>query len=165
LSDTNHFVESAVIMYRLNVIFICFLASFFLTSCSESIEEGNNQTKILIEYALYDFPLPSNSKIQMENTVILGSGSSWTGRILLLTKLKPAELLKYFTENANASGWILTSSSISEQIFLVFNKEDRIATIKISKPKRNFLTSGKTKIEIVINHPNAVQNNSTSTDN
>ena len=139
-----------------------FLGIFFLTSCSESIEEGKDQTQILIEYALYDFPLPNDSKIQMENTVILGSGSSWTGRILLLTKSKPAELLKYFTENAISSEWILTSSSISEQIFLVFNKEDRIATIKISKSKKSIFTSGQTKIEIVINHPNAVQNSSES---
>jgi len=152
-------------MSRLKTIFVCCLGIIFLTSCSENIEEGKNQTQILIEYALYDFPLPNDSKIQMENTVILGSGSAWTGRILLLTKSKPAELLKYFTENAKSSEWNLTSSSISEQIFLVFNKEDRIATVKISKPTKGIFSSGQTKIEIVINHPNAVQNNSESVNN
>ena len=138
-------------------LIILFLSMSLLNSCSESIEEGKNQTQILIEYALYDFPLPKDSKIQMENTVILGSGESWTGRIVLITNSTSAELLKYLTENAEASDWRLNSSSISEQVFLVFNKEDRVSTVKITKNKRRFLGFGKSKVEIVINHPNAVQ--------
>ena len=44
----------------------CIFSFFFLISCSNIAEKSQNQTQILIEYALYDFPLPEDSEIQMD---------------------------------------------------------------------------------------------------
>ena len=76
--------------------------------------------KFWIDYALYDFPLPEDSEIQMDNTVILGSGDLWAGQIILLSESSPVELIKFFTASAKSSGWTLGSSTISEIVLLVF---------------------------------------------
>ena len=102
----------------------------------------------------------------MDSTVILGSGDLWAGQIILLSKSSPVELIKYFTESAKSSGWNLASSTISEKVLLVFNKNERIATIEISKYKRSLFSATfskqigapKTKVKLAINHPNSVQN-------
>ena len=49
----------------------------FLISCSNTAQESQKQTQILMDYALYYFPLPSDSEIQMDDTLILDSVVMW----------------------------------------------------------------------------------------
>ena len=145
-----------------NKIYIFLIVMFgmtFLVGCSNAIQDSKNQTQILIEYALYDFPLPEDAEIQMDTTVILGSGDLWAGQIILLSKSSPVELIKYFTESAKSSGWNLASSNISEKVLLIFNKDERIATVAISKEdKKSLFSVSQTKVKIAINHPNSIKN-------
>ena len=142
----------------IKILFVAIFSITFLMSCSNIAQDSQNQTQILIEYALYDFPLPEDAEIQMDTTVILGSGDLWAGQIILLSKSSPVELIKYFTESAKSLGWNLASSTISEKVLLVFNKDARIATLEISKVKKSLFSSSKTKVKLAINHPNSVQN-------
>jgi hypothetical protein len=147
------------ITQKIKLFFVLLFSFFFLISCSNIAEKSQNQTQILIEYALYDFPLPSDSEIQMDNTVILGSGDLWAGQIVLLSKSSPVELIKYFTESAKSSGWNLASSNISEKVLLIFNKDERIATVAITKEdKKSLFSVSQTKVKIAINHPNSIKN-------
>ena len=141
----------------LKIFFITIFSISFLSSCSNIIKESQNQTQILISYALYDFPLPKDSEIQMDNTVIMGSGDLWAGQIILLSKSSPVELIKFFTNSSKSQGWKLGSSTISEMALLVFNNDKRIATVEISTSKKSFLSISKTKVKISINHPNSIQ--------
>ena len=43
---------------------------------------------------------------------------------------------------------------------LVFNKDDRIATVEIFIGKKSLLSISETKVKISINHPNSINNNS-----
>jgi len=144
---------------KIKILFVSVLSiTFFLTGCSNIVQDGQNQTQILIEYALYDFPLPADAEMQMDNTVILGTGDLWAGQIVLLSDSSPVELIKYFTENGKSSGWILASSTISEKVSLVMQKDERIATLEISIVEGSLFSARKTKVKIAINHPNSVQN-------
>ena len=145
------------ITQKIKLFFVVLFSLAFLISCSNIAEKSQNQTQILIEYALYDFPLPSDSEMQMDNTVILGSGDLWAGQIILLSDSSPVELIKFFTESAQSSGWTLGSSTISEMVLLVFNKGRRIATVEISKGKKSLFSFSKTKVKIAINHPNSIK--------
>ena len=145
------------ITQKIKLFFVVLFSISFLISCSNIAEKSQNQTQILIEYALYDFPLPEDSEIQMDNTVILGSGDLWAGQIILLSKSSPVELIKFFTESAKSSGWTLGSSTISAIVLLVFNNDERIATIEISEGKKSLFSSSKTKVKITINHPNSIK--------
>ena len=131
------------ITQKIKLFFVVLFSLFFLISCSNIAEKSQNQTQILIEYALYDFPLPSDSEIQMDNTVILGSGDLWAGQIILLSDSSPVELIKFFTESAQSSGWTLGSSTISEMVLLVFNNDERIATVEISRGKKSLFSFSK----------------------
>ena len=145
------------ITQKIKLFFVVLFSISFLISCSNIAEKSQNQTQILIEYALYDFPLPEDSEIQMDNTVILGSGDLWAGQIVLLSESSPVELIKFFTESAKSSGWTLGSSTISEIVLLVFNNDKRIATVEISKSKKSLFSFSKTKVKIAINHPNSIK--------
>ena len=145
------------ITQKIKLFFVVLLSLSFLISCSNIAEKSQNQTQILIEYALYDFPLPSDSEIQMDNTVILGSGDLWAGQIIFLSDSSPVELIKFFTESAQSSGWTLGSSTISEMVLLVFNNDERIATVEISRGKKSLFSFSKTKVKIAINHPNSIK--------
>ena len=145
------------ITQKCKLFFVVLFSLAFLISCSNITEKSQNQTQILIEYALYDFPLPKNSEVQMDNTVILGSGDLWAGQIILLSDSPPVELIKFFIESANSSGWALVSSTISEMVLLVFNNDERIATVEISKGKKSLFGFSKTKVKIKINHPNSIK--------
>jgi len=153
-----------IIINKLKVLHIIVFSMIFLASCSNTFQDkqSKNQTNILIEYALYDFPLPEDSEIQMDNTVILGSGDLWAGQIVLLSKSSPVELIKHFFEYGKSSGWILASSTISEIVLLVFEKDNRIATVEISKDSRGFFSVNNTKVKIAINHPNSIKDTSES---
>ena len=146
-----------IITQKIKLFFVVLFSISFLISCSNIAEKSQNQTQILIEYALYDFPLPEDSEIQMDNTVILGSGDLWAGQIVLLSESSPVELIKFFTESAKSSGWTLGSSTISEIVLLVFNNDKRIATVEISKSKKSLFSFSKTKVKIGINHPNSIK--------
>jgi hypothetical protein len=93
----------------------------------------------------------------MDNTVILGCGDLWAGQIILISDFSPVELIKFFTESAQSSGWTLGASTISEMVLLVFNNEKRIATVEISKVKTSLFSFSKSKVKIAINHPNFIK--------
>jgi hypothetical protein len=82
---------------KIKLFLVLLFCLSFVTSFSNTAKESKKQTQILMDYALYDFPLPSDSEIQMDNTVILGSGDMWAGQILMFSLSSPVELIN-FTE-------------------------------------------------------------------
>ena len=93
-------------------------------------------TRLIINALIEDLPLPPNSEIRNRESVILGSGIGWGGRIGIDDPLSPAETLLFFRESVPASGWNLSSSTVGQSIIMVFEKPDRIATVEIFKGTR-----------------------------
>ena len=109
----------------------------FLGSCGRIMEDsdiwtdrGEVDTKLIIAYLLSDIPLPESSDIMEEKTVIQGSGLGWSGKITIKAPLSPAEMLIFFSEEISPGGWRMISSTVSEQIILVYKKAGRIATVE-----------------------------------
>jgi hypothetical protein len=94
-------------------------------------DRGQVDTKLIIAYLLSDIPLPESSEILEEKTVIQGSGLGWSGKITIKTPLSPAETLIFFSEEVAPNGWAMISSTVSEQIILVYKRANRIATVEI----------------------------------
>ena len=117
------------------------LLTTLITSCSGTLYGPRSaisasDTKIIVDALIADLPLPPDAKIRLRDSVILGSGSNWGGRIGFVDPLSPAETLLFFRETAPASGWALTSSTVGSSIIVVFEKPDRIATVEIFKGPR-----------------------------
>ena len=136
----------------------------FLGSCGRIMEDsdiwtdrGEVDTKLIIAYLLSDIPLPESSEIMEEKTVIQGSGLGWSGKITIKAPLSPAEMLIFFSEEISPGGWRMISSTVSEQIILVYKKAGRIATVEIL---RDFPMFGRETTAIISVVPDdAVQGN------
>ena len=112
---------------------------FLISSCGVMndsnlwTDRGQVDTKLIVAYLLSDIPLPESSEILEEKTVIQGSGLGWSGKITIKTPLSPAETLIFFSEEVAPNGWQMISSTVSEQIVLVYKRANRIATVEIMR--------------------------------
>ena len=141
---------------------LLFFAVVMLTNCTTYSSRSQNDTKLLIEYALYDFPFPKTSKIVENETVILGAGERWSGKVRFLDTKTPPELLKFYAEVVPASGWEMKSSTVSSRIFLVFGRDNRVATVEISRLSflqgQNFLSTRNTSVVVSVNYADSIGN-------
>ena len=139
------------------IISIIFL--FTASGCSIFVDEYQTNQKKVIEFLLSDLPIPEDSSIKRDSTVLLGNGDNVSGRIMLDTALSPAENLIFYSEEALASGWELMSSKVGEEITLIYFKNGRYATLEM-QPKRSFggfiAGSVGSSINISISHPDSV---------
>ena len=140
-------------------LFIAFFLLFLVSSCSIFVDEYQTNQKKVIEFLLSDLPIPEDSTIKRDSTVLLGNGDNVSGRIMLDTSSSPAENLIFYTEEALASGWELMSSKVGEEITLIYFKNGRYATLEM-RPKRSiggFIAgSVGSSINISISHPDSV---------
>ena len=142
-----------------NVLPVVFIIAI-LANCSTSSSRIQKDTKLLIEYALYDFPFPPSSQIVEKETVILGSGDRWSGKVRYLDKKSPPELLKFYDQVVIAAGWEMKTSTVSEGIILVFNKDYRVATVEINRMSflegMKLLTPRTTSVTVSINYVDTI---------
>ena len=138
---------------------ISILFLFTASGCSIFVDEYQTNQKKVIEFLLSDLPIPEDSSIKRDSTVLLGNGDNVSGRIMLDTSSSPAENLIFYSEEALASGWELMSSKVGEEITLIYFKNGRYATLEM-RPKRSFggfiAGSVGSSINISISHPDSV---------
>ncbi len=78
-----------------------------------------------------DMPLPSGTTVRAQDTLVMGTGNRWTGRISLAVAGEPQNAFTFFRDSLPAAGWALNSSSFSRLSVLTFTKGDRVATVQI----------------------------------
>ena len=139
---------------------ITFLIIILISGCVLFTDEYQANQRKVIAYLLEDLPLPSDAEIIKEPTVLLGTGESISGRIILKSGFSPAENLIFYGTKTLSTGWQLISSKVGEEVTLVYSKSGRIATIYIS-PQENFggffVGDIGSDIDISVVHPNAIQ--------
>jgi hypothetical protein len=146
-------------MKRLLSVFLIFA----LSGCTIFIDEFQSNQRKVLDYLLSDLPLPKDADIIKEPTVLLGTGNSISGRVVLVSGYTPAENLVFYGNEIPGTGWTLASSKVGDEISLVYTKNGRYATIDIS-PKVDIASmiqgSYGSDIMISIIHPDsiAVQN-------
>ena len=130
-----------------------------LSGCAVFVDEFQSNQRMVLDYLLSDLPLPEDSDIIKDPTVILGTGDSISGRVVLVSGYTPAENLIFYGNETPTTGWTLVSSKVGEEITMVYTKDGRYATIDIS-PKTNFESfiqgSYGSDIMISVVHPDAI---------
>ena len=76
-------------------------------------------------------PSPPGATIRPQETLVMGTGNRWMGRISLSVRGESQAVYTYYRDSLPSAGWILTSSSYSKLSFLTFNKAERVATVQI----------------------------------
>lgn len=132
-----------------------------MSGCSLFNDAYQEESRKIIDYLLADMPLPPDADIQKLPTVILGTGTGIAGRIVLHSNVSPAANLVFYGNSAQSAGWELVSSTVAEEIILVYTKDGRHATIEILRDRSGVtgLFGGESNSQITISvvHPGAIQ--------
>ena len=133
---------------------------FLISSCAIFVDEYQKNQTTALDYLLTDFPLPDDSKIMKDLTVLLGTGNSISGRVIIESGYSPAENLIFFDSEVPSNGWQLASSKVGDDISLIYRKGGRYADIYIT-PRTGFRSfiSGSYESDIVISitHPESTE--------
>lgn len=92
-----------------------------------------------------DFPIPSGVNIDQSDSLVLGGGGSWTGRIVFTTSSSANETFLFYRDQPKSAGWVLVASLFSKASVLTFTKGSRSATIQIGAS-----TFGNTSVSITV---------------
>ena len=137
------------------------------SGCAIFTDEYQQNQRKVIAYLLEDLPLPDDADIIKVPTVLLGTGDSISGRIILESGYSPAENLIFYGNETLSTGWQLISSKVGEEVTLIYLKNGRYATLEM-KPRRTAagFIAGDVGSDIVISvvHPDAISNQNTYND-
>ena len=150
-----------VILFIMKIknLFTAFAVTLLFSSCALFIDEYQANQRKVIAYLLEDLPLPKDAEIIKTPTVLLGTGTAISGRIILESGYSPAENLIFYGTETLSTGWQLISSKVGEEVTLVYAKNGRFATIFIAPRDtvQGFIT-GDYGSDVVISvvHPDAI---------
>lgn len=101
---------------------------------------------------LGDMPLPAASKMIGSDSLIIGRGDNWVGRVVLSGMQSPADIYAFFQSEYPKAGWTTVSAVKSKTSILVFTKGDRTSTVELNEGS---FTGPKTLITITASPKNA----------
>ncbi|MDI1270650.1 MAG: hypothetical protein PSV40_16325 [Polaromonas sp.] len=106
-----------------------------LLGCSSmgNVQMGHDSTmtEATAKQLAGDVPLPQGAVIKQQDTLVMGSGNTWMGRLSLTVPGEAQPAFAWFRDNLPAAGWTLTSSSFSKLSLLTFTKAERVATVQM----------------------------------
>ena len=116
---------------------ISFILFMFLHSCAgESLlpvkgPEGDPGSELnLAEFE--DIPIPLNSKLDKEKSIIISKNQGWLGRLTFDTSQKQITVFDFFRNELPKFGWKKLSEVSSDTSLLNYQNQSRIASIQIS---------------------------------
>ena len=132
---------------NISIIFIVFsltaCAQFdgsFLNSSDPMAEQLNDDampevTQEDIFNQINDIAFPPNTVIDIPSSLIMGSDENWFGQLFFISELDANEVFAYFKEHMPDTGWFLIMEQQTKQSFLVYEKDNRVAILNISRNK------------------------------
>ena len=111
------------------------LLSALLAACAsggDTISGTPAEVEEIQTQLLGDMPLPQGAKISNGESLIIGRGDSWVGRVVLNGLQTPTDIYAFFQSEYPKSGWTTISAVKAKTSILVFSKADRTATVEIN---------------------------------
>jgi hypothetical protein len=78
-----------------------------------------------------DISLPGSAKLDAENSLIIGSGDRWFGRVVVKSDETPVQTYNHFFKGMPSLGWRMISAMQSKTSLLSFQRGERIAMVQI----------------------------------
>jgi hypothetical protein len=129
--------------------------SILLGACASSGDAPTgtpSEVQEIQSQLLGDMPLPAASKMMGSDSLIIGRGDNWVGRVVLSGVQTPTDIYAFFQAEYPRAGWTTVSAVKSKTSILVFTKGDRTATIELSEGS---FSGPKTVITITASPKNA----------
>ena len=133
---------------NISIVFIVFsltaCAQFdgnFLNSSDPVVEQSNDDilnevTQEDIFNQINDIAFPPQTVIDIPSSLIMGSDENWFGQLFFISELDANDVFAYFKEHMPDTGWFLIMEQQTKQSFLVYEKDNRVAILNISRNKR-----------------------------
>ena len=122
-------VKLAILTCALVLLSACQGGPGLLTQNSATEKSSKNASTAFQLFT--DIPIPPGTSFDVENSLILGSGEGWTGRLIVTLSKNPADAFAVYTVEMPEFGWKPIASVQSETSVLTFTRGDRAATIEI----------------------------------
>lgn len=108
-------------------------ASLTVAGCATTSGGGSSSSAGDMNNLVASNHLPPGAKINHAQSLIMGSGDNWIGRILMDLDQNNNAAYAYFLEQYPQQGWSLVSAVRGKTSLLVFTKADRSATIELTE--------------------------------
>jgi hypothetical protein len=79
-----------------------------------------------------DIPIPLNSKLDKEKSIIISKNRGWLGRLTFDTSEKQISVFDFFRNELPKFGWKKLSEVSSDTSLLNYQNQNRLASIQIS---------------------------------
>lgn len=129
--------------------------AFLLGACASSGDAPTGSPDEAAEIQtqlLGDMPLPAGARILGPESLIIGRGDNWVGRVVLSGLQTPTDIYAFFQSEYPKAGWTTVTAVKSKTSILVFTKGDRTSTIEITEGS---LTGPKSLITVTASPKNA----------
>ena len=129
--------------------------ALLLAACASSGDSPTgtpNEVQEIQAQLLGDMPLPAAAKIIGSDSLFIGRGDYWVGRVVLSGVQTPTDIYAFFQSEYPRVGWTTISAVKSKTSILVFTKGDRTATVELNEGS---LSGPKTVITITSSPKNA----------
>jgi hypothetical protein len=80
---------------------------------------------------LGQLPLPPGAVIRADQSLIIGAGDNWVGRVMLDVGRDVDAAYRFFLETYPAQGWTVVSAVRGKNSFLVMTRQERTATFEL----------------------------------
>jgi hypothetical protein len=140
---------------RLQTLSTALILSFLLGACASSGDSPSgtpSEVQEIQAQLLGDMPLPAASKMIGSDSLIIGRGDNWVGRVVLSGVQTPTDIYAFFQAEYPKAGWTTVSAVKSKTSILVFTKGDRTSTVEITEGS---FSGPKTMIVITASPKNA----------
>ncbi|MDX9996119.1 MAG: hypothetical protein RBS28_12425 [Rhodocyclaceae bacterium] len=125
-------------LMRISTLLVA-LATATLYGCSttgtpvvgNAAADAQPTTAALDSMQINDISLPPEARLDAANTLMIGSGDRWFGRVAIKTSTSAVQVFNHFHSGMPALGWRLLSALQSNTSLLVFQRGERIAMIQI----------------------------------
>ena len=128
------FLKFKILIVSLLFLFSC-SSNFVDYSIPKSINsiETNDVNEILEDsFAQFqDIPIPENSIMIIEKTLLLGEKENWIGRLVITNPIKPAKVFDFFKQKLVDYNWVEITSVRSSTSILTYSLDKRVMTIQI----------------------------------
>jgi hypothetical protein len=116
--------------WRERVAGLFFLA--LLAACSQSgTLQPTAKPEDLSFNQFADIPIPTGAKMDLDRTLLLGSGEGWIGRLVTKNSNNINEIFSFYKSELPKFGWQEVSSVRSALSVLTYQRGSRVATVQI----------------------------------
>jgi hypothetical protein len=109
----------------------CFLVGCASAPSAPSVSLGPDGQVQSANQLLGQLSLPTGARLLSDQSLIIGSGDNWVGRVVLDVGRNLDAAYAFFLETYPAQGWTVVSAVRGKTSFLVLTRQERTATLEM----------------------------------